>query len=373
MMAEKWYKQAAEQLETKLYIDKSVNGMDFLQDFFLEKRDEYFPDTEFEEFDLLVSNSFPYFEGWLKNQDFSWLKIFKSGKWYLNKGSIGGKSERSVLNEPAALEDKDKELLAKPRYNLESKHLKDYLELLSRLESTTLSSEKYTCAKKIALCAELDFNISDKVRAEYWKKAAKYASDALPEDASTNYKTAAKYYQKDYSHLESAQCYELAYENCTVESNEVSTDLLRSSRIQFEMFGDHEEAMRIYVEEKDMEKESSSGIKKAALTVYKCTSEYGEKPWRVLASVCCVILIATLANWFLGISGGDKTDSGELIMIHEFWNSLYYSIITFTTLGYGDFSSVGFVGKALSCIVSFSGLLLTSLFMVTVVRKYSRG
>ncbi|MFA0611340.1 potassium channel family protein [Vibrio sp. 10N.222.49.B4] len=372
-MAEVWYELAANQLEEDLIKEKNKNGMDFLQDFFLENRDDFFSETDFDDFDLLVSNSFTSFEIWLKEQDYSWLKILKSGKWYLKSESSNNKNENSYLDELPIISIEDRKLLEKPQYDLEIKFLKDYLELMSRLKATKLSHEKYLCAKKIALCSELDFNVPDNVKANYWKEAAEYSKVLSSVDSCTDFQKAAKYYQKDYCHLESAQCYELAYNCCTDKSNEVSTEMLRSSRIQFEMFGDHEEAMRVYVTEKDKERQLSSGWKRFALSAYKLTSEYGEKPWRVLASVVVVLLFATLANWILGISAGDISRTGELIIIHEFWNSLYYSIITFTTLGYGDYSSVGFFGKALSCVVSFSGLLLTSLFMVTVVRKYSRG
>ncbi|EGQ7768657.1 hypothetical protein MA612_003554 [Vibrio parahaemolyticus] len=372
-MAEVWYELAAKQLETDLNADKNKNGMDFLQDFFLDNRDKFFPETDFDEFDLLVSNSFSPFENWLKGQGYPWLKIVKSGKWYFNEKTSEDKKSSSILDEESRLSISDYKLLEKPQYDLEVKFMSEYQELMSRLKATTLINEKYLCAKKIALCSELNFNIPNKAKADYWKEAAEYSNGLPSADSCSDFKKAARYYQKDYCHLESAQCYELAYRSCSDESSDVSTEMLRSSRIQFEMYGDHEEAMRVYVIEKDKERKSSSGLNKVALSIYKVTSEYGEKPKRVLGSVGIVLLFATLFNWVLGISSGDVSDSGEVILIHEFWNSLYYSIITFTTLGYGDYSSVGFFGKALSCIVSFLGLLLTSLFMVTVVRKYSRG
>lgn len=139
------------------------------------------------------------------------------------------------------------------------------------------------------------------------------------------------------------------------------------------MFGDHEEALRIYILERDKEKMAATGLKKFSLNLYKLTSEYAEKPWKVVISVAYVLLVSTILSWILGITNGKFLKLGEPKLFHEFWNSFYYSIITFATIDYGDFSPVGFWDKTLACLVSVSGLLLTSLFMITVVRKYSRG
>lgn len=46
----------------------------------------------------------------------------------------------------------------------------------------------------------------------------------------------------------------------------------------------------------------------------------------------------------------------------SFWDSLYFSVITFTTLGYGDLSPVG-LGKAIASFEVLSGLGLVALFI----------
>jgi len=372
-MLETWYKHAVEQLESDIKTNKKLNGMDFLQDFFLENRDEHFPDTNFDEFDLLVSSAFTPFEDWLKKNDYSWLKILSNGKWYLTKPGAKRIATQAKDRDETKLESSDISLLEKPSYTLEKEDLVVYLELFSRLQATKLYEDIYICAKRIAQCGELDFNLTLVKKAEYWKKAAKHSTKIPSVASSSDYKKAAKLYQKDYSHLEAAKCYEDAYNISFDKESKEAIELLRFSRIQFEMFGAHEEAMRVYVLEKDKEKGVATGLKKFSLNLYKWTSEYGEKPWKVVFAAIIILSISTLSSCSLGITNGDTLASGSPVLIHEFWNSLYYSIITFTTLGYGDFSPIGFLGKVLACLVSISGLLLTSLFMITVVRKYSRG
>ncbi|HIC62018.1 MAG TPA: two pore domain potassium channel family protein [Marine Group III euryarchaeote] len=48
---------------------------------------------------------------------------------------------------------------------------------------------------------------------------------------------------------------------------------------------------------------------------------------------------------------------------------LYYSVVTFTTLGYGDIVPVGPLAKMLSITEALSGVFLMSLLVVTLSRR----
>ncbi len=68
--------------------------------------------------------------------------------------------------------------------------------------------------------------------------------------------------------------------------------------------------------------------------------------------------------------------NGSLISVidnepHGFLNSLYFSLVTFTTLGYGDYHVVGYL-RFLAGFESFIGACLMSLFTVVVARKIIR-
>ena len=51
--------------------------------------------------------------------------------------------------------------------------------------------------------------------------------------------------------------------------------------------------------------------------------------------------------------------------------SVYFSVVTFTTLGYGDMVALGW-GKAIAVVEAFVGVFLSSMFLLTFVKKMIR-
>ena len=103
---------------------------------------------------------------------------------------------------------------------------------------------------------------------------------------------------------------------------------------------------------------------------------YGEIPIRVVIFSLTLIFICSLAYFSLGISSG-----GELIGFNAassfadnfmVWaNCFYYSVVTFTTVGYGDITPVG-VSKIVAALEAFSGSFTMALFVVVFVKKMTR-
>ena len=53
------------------------------------------------------------------------------------------------------------------------------------------------------------------------------------------------------------------------------------------------------------------------------------------------------------------------------YRTLYFSVVTFSTLGYGDIYPVGFL-KAFAATEAFIGLVVTAIFAVSLARKLFR-
>jgi len=103
---------------------------------------------------------------------------------------------------------------------------------------------------------------------------------------------------------------------------------------------------------------------------------YGEKPMRLVYAATLIIISFALLYAGVGlqhngsISGFSHTHTlAETTQV--FFNSLYFSIVTFTTLGYGDFSPIG-LSRIIASIQAFTGSFTIALFVVVFVRRMTR-
>ena len=95
---------------------------------------------------------------------------------------------------------------------------------------------------------------------------------------------------------------------------------------------------------------------------------YGERPFRTFAFAFGLILVCALVYRF---SGPVRTlDSGiRPVTLAE---SFYFSIVTFATVGYGDFLPLSLAARFFAVIEALSGIILTPLFLVALTRRYLR-
>ncbi len=103
---------------------------------------------------------------------------------------------------------------------------------------------------------------------------------------------------------------------------------------------------------------------------------YGERPLRViLFSVSLITLFAALYFFsglpFSGESLAFNPHISLLENIKTFLGALYFSVVTFTTLGYGDIAPIG-IARALAALEAFLGSFTLALFVVVFVKKMTR-
>lgn len=72
---------------------------------------------------------------------------------------------------------------------------------------------------------------------------------------------------------------------------------------------------------------------------------------RVLLLLAAIICLGTLGFYFLELYGTEKDD---------LLSALYWTVVTMTTVGYGDFTASSSLGRLLSMLVMISGLFLVS-------------
>ncbi len=103
---------------------------------------------------------------------------------------------------------------------------------------------------------------------------------------------------------------------------------------------------------------------------------YGEKPYKIL--IFSIIYMMSFALIFSVV--GIHHSSGELCIISPYntvienirvlFQSLYFSVVTFTTLGYGDYIPTSEAGRLMAMIEAFGGDFLLALLVITVYKSY---
>lgn len=103
---------------------------------------------------------------------------------------------------------------------------------------------------------------------------------------------------------------------------------------------------------------------------------YGEKPLNVIGFSMTLIFVCSLAYFLLGVqANGEFTafNFGHSFSknLYNFASCLYFSVVTFTTLGYGDITPVG-LSRFVAALEAFSGSFTLALFVVVFVKKMTR-
>ena len=106
------------------------------------------------------------------------------------------------------------------------------------------------------------------------------------------------------------------------------------------------------------------------------TSGYGESPLRVVTFSLGLILSCSFLYLFSGLNSGGtvlKFDQslGFVTNLYYWLDCLYFSVVTFTTLGYGDVTPTG-LSRIVAACEAFTGSFSLALFVVLFVRKMIR-
>lgn len=103
------------------------------------------------------------------------------------------------------------------------------------------------------------------------------------------------------------------------------------------------------------------------------TCGYGEKPYKIISASLFFMMINAIIFCFTGYSfSGSEHSLGFHQSIIEnievILKSVYFSIVTFTTLGYGDITPIGF-SRFFAVTEAFLGAFMMALFVLTISKK----
>lgn len=135
-----------------------------------------------------------------------------------------------------------------------------------------------------------------------------------------------------------------------------------------------------YYISKCMEHKSLSGLSKAKSSIFWLLCGYGERPTFALITSLEIVLLFAIIYMITGLSVGEYVINYKELIFQglplenlntDFMQSLYFSIVTFTTVGYGDITPID-LSILLSGIEMLLGVTMVGVWTATLARKITR-
>ncbi|MDY6930812.1 MAG: pentapeptide repeat-containing protein [Halobacteriota archaeon] len=173
-------------------------------------------------------------------------------------------------------------------------------------------------------------------------------------------------------------------------SNEELEEIYRRLKQSYQRSGDYSTAGEFYYSEMECKRKEMGFFQRQFWNFfYRLLCGYGERPFRVIeASLGLIIVFAvlyffsgimlvgaelpthTMINYDLNISNANLSGI-DYSLFKDFLWCCYTSVITFTTLGYGDVHPIG-CSRLFAAIESALGIFMTALFIFVFGRKMLR-
>ena len=171
--------------------------------------------------------------------------------------------------------------------------------------------------------------------------------------------------------------------------------IYRRLKQSYQKYGDTSTAGKFYYQEMECKRKQLKGVEKHFWYLfYKKLCGYGEIPFNVIWASLFLIFVSAFLYLFGGIefvgssvlkvppnvidynlslnSFGIQWARSNIDLIYEdFKLCLYTSVITFTTLGYGDVHPIGF-SRIVASVEAGFGIIMTALFIFVFTRKMLR-
>lgn len=257
--------------------------------------------------------------------------------------------------------DKDPKILEQKAYDfLSQEKFYDAFVLYQKAANIYKSRNNH---KQAALCFASAASCWSKKSGEktFYNAALSYEAAAREADksgdleyASMLYKYAAINYERDREFIN--------FSDCFYHSKECYRKFLTYCLIN---------PKKIHTITRSKEERGIKGVIKRIFLCFALTLSYlvwghGERPVRTLYSGIFIIFVSALLymQGLLFFKGG-------VITRPHFWQAFYFSVITFTTVGFGDITPVG-VAKVAVTIEALCGIFIIPLFVIGLARKYLR-
>jgi hypothetical protein len=374
-------------LNDDLKENKSVYGLDFLNaycqeyppvSFEIDDPDED-PTYNKELINRKVSVEIKGFESNIEKNEKKWL-IVEDGKWSLLEKQVQViNKERSKLEQN--LSPYELTLIKLPVKKIDDDKREEIEQLYKeKIVTHGTHEEQYKYITRLAESYKFKKG-DDKDYINCLLSAGSIGRGLTNKGSYSHYEFLGKYYRSKYKHDEAASYYRMAVDTAIECDEDIDTLILqiKNMRVQYELDSNEAKASEAFIEENEAKiKKSDNKGSKAILYTLGILSDYCQNPSKVAAWAFFLILASTIFYALVGItpSGQDTTSqtvfSEHIHICRVFMDSIYFSIVTFSTLGYGDYSPSNDLSRIMANIEALGGLFFSSLFLVTLVRKYGR-
>lgn len=151
------------------------------------------------------------------------------------------------------------------------------------------------------------------------------------------------------------------------DEGELSQFLYEQIYHMYRMNGLNEQALDYYIKFREIERNLSKGYNRLGKEFLYHFWGYGEKPIHILKGALIVILFFALCYKVVAIQDTGKNEA-------SFFECLYLSLVTFTTLGCGDINPNGnLIGMFIAGIEALTGIVFTAVGTATIYKKITKG
>ena len=134
-----------------------------------------------------------------------------------------------------------------------------------------------------------------------------------------------------------------------------------------------------YYGEMECKRKIALGTTRFGLQFMRLSCGYGEKPIRVILTSWIVIILCAFLFLYGGVQTPDRLINQDFLsgfhhfkeLSLDFFNCIYFSVVSFTTLGYGDYHPVGW-SRVVGASEGFMGAFFMSMYVLTIGRKLNR-